>query len=158
MVAFGVCWLLGDLDGAFVFLHRGPLVHLLLAYPAGRLGSLPTRLAVGAAYLDAVADPGTPLSTAVFGAALMLATLVRCVAARGVPRRSRVVPAAVGGAIGAVLDRRRAGLERRPARVRAGPRALRDRPLRRPAGAAVGRLRGDGADRRPGTAACGDRS
>ena len=103
MVAFGVSWLLGDLDGAFVFLHRGPLVHLLLAYPAGRLGSLPARLAVGAAYVDAVADPGTPLSTAVFGAALMLAPLVRCVAARGVPRRSRLVPAAVGGATGAVL-------------------------------------------------------
>jgi hypothetical protein len=103
MVAFGVCWLLGDLDGAFVFLHRGPLVHLLLAYPAGRLGSLPTGLAVGAGYVDAVADPGTPLSTAVFGAALLLGTLVRCMTARGVPRRSRVVPAAVGGATGAVL-------------------------------------------------------
>jgi signal transduction histidine kinase len=103
MLAFGASWLLGDLDGAFVFLHRGPLVHLLLAYPTGRLGSLPTRLAVGAAYVDAVADPGTPLSTAVFGAALMLATLVRCAAARSVPRRSRLVPAAVGGATGAVL-------------------------------------------------------
>jgi signal transduction histidine kinase len=103
MVAFGVCWLLGDFDGAFVFLHRGPLVHLLLAYPAGRLGSLRARLAVGAGYVDAVVDPGTPLSTAVFGAALLLGTLVRWIAARGVPRRSRLVPAAVGGATGAVL-------------------------------------------------------
>ena len=158
MVAFGVCWLLGDLDGAFVFLHRGPLVHLLLAYPAGRLGSLPTRLAVGAAYVDAVADPGTPLSTAVFGAALMLGTLVRC------DRGSRRVAAKPGRARGGGrrdrrgVDRRRAGPERRPARVRTGPRSLRDRPLRRPAGAAVGGLRGDGADHRPGTATCGNRS
>jgi signal transduction histidine kinase len=103
MLAFGVSWLVGDLHGALVFLHRGPLVHLLLAYPTGRLGSLPARIAVGAAYVDAAADPGTSLSTAVFGAALMLATLACCAAARGVARRRRLVPAAVGGATGAVL-------------------------------------------------------
>jgi hypothetical protein len=39
MIAFGVSWLLGDLDGAFLFLHRGPLAQFLLAYPDGRLAA-----------------------------------------------------------------------------------------------------------------------
>jgi hypothetical protein len=53
--AFGATWLLGDLDPALLFVHRGPLAHLLLAYPTGRLGSIPARAAVAAAYVDGIA-------------------------------------------------------------------------------------------------------
>ena len=44
MVATGVCWFAGSVVGAAVFLHRGPLVHLHISYPTGRLRR---RLAVG---------------------------------------------------------------------------------------------------------------
>src|SRR6185295_2050444 len=38
----GFTWFLGTAFEPALFLHRGPLVHLLLSYPTGRL---PTRLA-----------------------------------------------------------------------------------------------------------------
>jgi signal transduction histidine kinase len=53
----GLTWFLGTLWSPALYLHRGPLVHLNLSYPAGRL---PTRLAggvVAAAYLVAVLEP-----------------------------------------------------------------------------------------------------
>ncbi|WP_432889830.1 sensor histidine kinase [Kribbella sp. CA-245084] len=37
MVAAAACWFLGYVAGPFLFLHRGPLVHLHLSYPTGRL-------------------------------------------------------------------------------------------------------------------------
>jgi signal transduction histidine kinase len=57
MGAAGVTWFLGNVAEPFLYLHRGPLVHLHLSYPTGRL---PTRLAqavVGIAYLDALVEP-----------------------------------------------------------------------------------------------------
>lgn len=53
----GLTWFLGTLWAPALFLHRGPLVHLLLSYPSGRV---PTRLAVSvvvAAYVDAAIAP-----------------------------------------------------------------------------------------------------
>jgi len=53
----GFTWFLGTLFLPALFLHRGPLVHLHLSYPTGRL---PTRLARGvviAAYVDAAIEP-----------------------------------------------------------------------------------------------------
>ena len=52
MAATGFAWFLGGLAGGLVFLHRGPLVHLLLAYPRGRLDSRFDRVVVAAAYAD----------------------------------------------------------------------------------------------------------
>jgi signal transduction histidine kinase len=103
MIAVGITWLLGDLHSAFLFLHRGPLAQVLLAYPSGRLASPVTRVAVGAAYADAVADPGTSLAAALFGAGLLVASLARCLLTSGVLRRERLMPAAVGATAGAVL-------------------------------------------------------
>ena len=57
--AFGVTWLLGSVDASLVLLHRGPLAHLLLAYPGGRLASGPARAAVGAAYASAFIPDAT---------------------------------------------------------------------------------------------------
>lgn len=39
----GATWWLGDLVPQAALLHRGPLVHLLLAYPEGRLEHLEPR-------------------------------------------------------------------------------------------------------------------
>ena len=53
----GFTWFLGTAFGPALYLHRGPLVHLHLSYPSGRL---PTRLSlavVAAAYVDAAVAP-----------------------------------------------------------------------------------------------------
>jgi signal transduction histidine kinase len=53
----GLTWFLGNIGQPLLYLHRGPLVHLHLSYPTGRL---PTRLAaavVAIAYVDAVVEP-----------------------------------------------------------------------------------------------------
>jgi hypothetical protein len=52
MVATGFAWFAGSLAGAALFLHRGPLVHLLAGYPQGRLRSRLEQLVVTAAYVD----------------------------------------------------------------------------------------------------------
>jgi hypothetical protein len=39
MVATGFAWFAGSFASAALFLHRGPLVHLLVGYPRGRLRS-----------------------------------------------------------------------------------------------------------------------
>ena len=53
----GATWFLGNIGRPLLYLHRGPLVHLHLSYPTGRL---PTRLAaavVAIAYVDAIIEP-----------------------------------------------------------------------------------------------------
>ena len=47
MVLTGLAWLAGGV------LYRGPLAHLLLAWPAGRL-TWPLRVVTGFAYADGV--------------------------------------------------------------------------------------------------------
>jgi hypothetical protein len=57
MVATGFAWFAGSFARVALFLHRGPLVHLLLGYPRGRLRSRLERLVVAAAYVDGVIYP-----------------------------------------------------------------------------------------------------
>jgi len=56
LVAASGCWLLGSLWTAAVFLHRGPLVHLHLSYPTGRVRRPLTVVTVLAAYVAAVVE------------------------------------------------------------------------------------------------------
>jgi signal transduction histidine kinase len=62
-MATGLTWFLGTLaesdlavlssvGAALLYLHRGPLVQLVLAYPTGRIQSRLDRIVVAAAYLD----------------------------------------------------------------------------------------------------------
>ena len=53
----GLHWFLGTLFEPALFLHRGPLVHLLLSYPTGRSPTRLARVVVAAAYLDAAIEP-----------------------------------------------------------------------------------------------------
>jgi signal transduction histidine kinase len=56
MTFAGIAWFAGTLLPQAIYLHRGPLVHMHLSYPSGRL---PTRLALvvtGAAYAVAVVE------------------------------------------------------------------------------------------------------
>ena len=103
--AFSASWLLGSIDPAFLFLHRGPLAHLLLAYPAGRLDSGVARAAVAAAYVDGIVAGlgGGPAWTLAFAAGLVAAASLRVAMATGAVRRSRLVPLVAAVALGVVL-------------------------------------------------------
>jgi signal transduction histidine kinase len=53
----GFTWFLGTLFAPALFLHRGPLVHLHLSYPTGRLPTRFARGVVAVAYVDAAIAP-----------------------------------------------------------------------------------------------------
>ncbi|TWD72015.1 hypothetical protein FB561_7592 [Kribbella amoyensis] len=53
-VAVGVTWFLGGVVPGGLGWHRGPLVHLLVAYPGSRPRTRPGRVAVGIGYLVAI--------------------------------------------------------------------------------------------------------
>jgi signal transduction histidine kinase len=57
MLLAGSTWFLGNLAGALLYLHRGPLVQLHLTYPTGRLRSRFVATVVAAAYVDAAIGP-----------------------------------------------------------------------------------------------------
>ena len=84
----GAAWLAGTLDESLAALHRGPLVHALLAFPDGRLRSSAAVGATTAAYVSgAVPD----LANSEWLTLAVAAALV--VAAIDVQRRRRVGPA-----------------------------------------------------------------
>lgn len=105
MVLTGGAWFAGDLSPALLYAHRGPLVHLLLAYPSGRLRSRATVALVAVAYVDglvpAVARSTWP--TVVLMAAVVVAAAARYLAAGGAERRARAVALAAASAIGGAL-------------------------------------------------------
>jgi signal transduction histidine kinase len=79
MVATGLAWFAGTSFDQLVYLHRGPLVHLALAYPSGRLKGRLEWSAAAVAY-------GTALTTEVWqdeGAAIGLSAAFVAVAGRG---------------------------------------------------------------------------
>jgi hypothetical protein len=67
MAATGFAWTAGSFADVALFLHRGPLVHLLLGYPRGRLRSRLEQVVVGAVYVDAAIWPGAWLPVSVGG-------------------------------------------------------------------------------------------
>jgi signal transduction histidine kinase len=105
MAATGVAWFLGGLVGGLVFLHRGPLVHLLLTYPRGRLESRVDRVVVAAAYVDGLAYPlgRSNVVTLLLLAVVLAAAIVRYARAGGAERRARGSALAVTGGVVAVL-------------------------------------------------------
>jgi len=95
----GLAWFLGTMFEALLYLHRGPLVHLLLSYPTGRLPTRLSRAVVAVAYLDAAVEPlaGNDRLT------LALSGAVAIVAAQTFRRASGPARQAVGVALGAVV-------------------------------------------------------
>ena len=57
LVATGAAWLAGSAVEALVFLHRGPLFHLLLAYSRLRVDGRPRRAICAAGYATAAVEP-----------------------------------------------------------------------------------------------------
>jgi signal transduction histidine kinase len=54
MVVSGYTWFAGNLWAQLLYLHRGPLVHLHISYPTGRLRRRLAQVTVAAAYVDAL--------------------------------------------------------------------------------------------------------
>jgi hypothetical protein len=105
MVSCGLLWFAGNLATALLFLHRGPLLHLLLGYPSGRPRGWSARLVVCAGYVVAV---GYPLGrdnwvSAALGVALAGTALVAHARATKAERRVRFAGVAGATAVGAVL-------------------------------------------------------
>ena len=57
LVATGAAWLAGSAVDALVFLHRGPLFHLLLSYSRLRVDGRPRQAICVAGYVTAVVEP-----------------------------------------------------------------------------------------------------
>jgi signal transduction histidine kinase len=53
----GIAWFLGNIGTPLLYLHRGPLVHLHLSYPTGRLRARLAQAVVAAAWVDAAIEP-----------------------------------------------------------------------------------------------------
>jgi signal transduction histidine kinase len=105
LAATGFAWFLGGLLSWLVFVHRGPLVHLLLSFPRGRLESRFERAVVAGAYAEALVYPlgRSSLATLVLLAALLVASLVRHARAGGAERRARAAALLATGGVVAVL-------------------------------------------------------
>ena len=102
LVLCAVSWFAGGLDPALAFVHRGPLVHLLLAHPTGRLTG-PARIVVPGAYLVGVLPGawGDEVVTCVLAALLVLTAEVQRRSVGGPLRRARgqALVVAVGAAV-----------------------------------------------------------
>jgi signal transduction histidine kinase len=101
----GATWWLGDVVPQAALLHRGPLVHLLLAYPEGRVERRYERIVVAVAYVTGawVEAGSAPAVTLATGVAVVVCTLQRSARAEGASRRARAGPAVAGTTIATVL-------------------------------------------------------
>jgi hypothetical protein len=107
MAAGGFAWFLGSFGNWAVYLHRGPLAHLLLSYPAGRIPSSSRldRAAVVTGYAYAAAYPvaGNDYATIAFALGLVALAARRYIVAGGPERRARASALAAAAAFGLVL-------------------------------------------------------
>jgi signal transduction histidine kinase len=98
-VLAGVAWFAGDLTDVLLYAHRGPLVHLLLTYPSGRVDSRAGAVVIGAAYVDGLIPE---LARSEWPTIALMAAVVTVAAWRyrtvaGAERRARA--AALAGAV-----------------------------------------------------------
>jgi signal transduction histidine kinase len=105
MVATGFAWFAGSFASAALFLHRGPLVHLLVGYPRGRLRSRLEQLVVGAAYVDGAVYwlARQDAVTIALSLAVVVAALVGYLGAGGAERRARAAALVAALAVALVL-------------------------------------------------------
>jgi signal transduction histidine kinase len=105
LAATGFAWFVGDLWTPLLFTHRGPLAHLLLAYPSGRLRSRLAWATVVAAYVDGLVFElgATDGLTVALGVGLVAVAALRWRSAAGLERRARGAALAAASAVGGVL-------------------------------------------------------
>ena len=90
LCATAAAWFAGSAVEALVFLHRGPLFHLLLVFPRARARPRIRVAIVVAAYLTAAVEPAgaSPLITGVLCIAVVSAAVARYARAGGTERRA----------------------------------------------------------------------
>lgn len=116
LAATGFTWFIGNFAGVEVdvlawvashgiYFHRGPLVHLILAYPTGRLSTRLTRIAVIAGYAAAVVTPvwGNEAASIVLSMLLVAVSAREYVRAVGRYRRARALSVWVATAFAVVV-------------------------------------------------------
>ena len=105
LAATGFAWFLGNFGAAALYLHRGPLVHLVLAYPGWRPRSRLDLAAISGGYCAAVVMPVWRNEAM----AILLAVALIAVAGRGYgvavgrARNDRFTAFQAAAAVGAVL-------------------------------------------------------
>jgi signal transduction histidine kinase len=116
-VLAGVAWFAGDATGALLYAHRGPLVHLLLSYPSGRVDSRAGAVVIGAAYVDGLIPElaRSEWPTIALMAAVVAVAAWRHRTAGGVERRARAAALAgavmIGGTLALAASARLAGAD-----------------------------------------------
>jgi signal transduction histidine kinase len=105
MGAAGAAWFAGGFSSSLLYLHRGPLVQLLLAYPGWRPRGRLDLVAVIAAYASALTLPVWRSDVATIGLTLLLAAVAAYgyLRAAGPLRRARLVALRATVAVVAVL-------------------------------------------------------
>jgi signal transduction histidine kinase len=116
MAATGFSWFLGnfatlgvaivDWVGAHaLFVYRGPLVHLLVTYPSGRLSSRLERVVVAGGYAAALVTPvwRSEIATIVLAVLLVAVCAGSYLRAVGLARRARLLALQTGVVFGLVL-------------------------------------------------------
>ncbi|HET8820623.1 MAG TPA: ATP-binding protein [Thermoleophilaceae bacterium] len=106
MAATGFAWFAANFaSDQALYLHRGPLVHLVLSYPYGRLGGRLERAVVAIAYAAAAVPAiwGSETATFVLSAVIVVAALDGYLRAVGRERRKRLAALWATGSFAAVL-------------------------------------------------------
>jgi signal transduction histidine kinase len=105
MMLAGLSWFLGNFGGPAVYFHRGPLVHLVLSYPSGRVRGRFAQAVVAAAYADAIIEPlaSSDRLTLVLAGAVTVAAVHAYTGSSGPARRARAVALAAAVAFSAAL-------------------------------------------------------
>ena len=105
MTAAGFTWFLGTLGGWALYLHRGPLAHLVLSYPSGHLRSRLERTAIltGYGYAGVYPVAANDYATIGFASGLVAVAAYRYVIAGGPERRGRESALAAAFALALVL-------------------------------------------------------
>ena len=105
MVLSGYTWFVGNLWAQLLYLHRGPLVHLHISYPTGRLRRRLAQVTVAAAYVEAIVEPlaRNDVLTLVLAGLVGAAALDGYLRASGTARRAGVPALAAALAFAGVL-------------------------------------------------------
>jgi signal transduction histidine kinase len=101
----GLTWFAGNLAPSLLFIHRGPLVHLHLSYPTGRLRLRAAQATVAVAYLVAAIDAFARNDVVTLVVAVLVAAVATAafVPTSGTARRSGVPALAAALAYAGVL-------------------------------------------------------
>jgi signal transduction histidine kinase len=105
MALSGFTWFAGNFWSGALYLHRGPLVHLHISYPTGRLKRRLAQFTVAAAYVDAAVEPiaQNDVVTLVLAALVALAAADVFLRASGTARRAGIPAFAAAMAFASVL-------------------------------------------------------